>query len=165
MHEYPYDERQVEIARQKLTKFRFTSCVDDSLAMLVYALPKNMKLVRPTNSAKQHQSFLSCMQCDSVLSPHPLNKICKKCHKVCCNQCFIKWSALPMAAEYAFPCMCELDHNDEEMVVPITEFENESGYRVVMERLSQLFLTCPFKDCRQKLSFNDFYRGHESQNR
>jgi len=35
----------------------------------------------------------------------------------------------------------------------------------VLQILRKLFLTCPFKECRHKLSYEKFYYGHESAER
>lgn len=75
-----------------MLKLEYTSRVDDTIKMFTYVIPKHLKLIRQTKVAKEHGYTLACMQCDSVLSPHPLNKYCTICLKSCCNQCFKKWT-------------------------------------------------------------------------
>ena len=152
----PYDEERVEITRQKLSKFEFTSCVDSIIKSFVYVIPNNLKLVRMTKHAKEHKRHLSCMQCLSTLSPHPLNKICKMCKKACCNQCFIDWTKTATALEFAFPCLCDPDNCE---VCSITDYDN------FVSLLMPFKLSCPFKSCSFALTYADFYRGYDSTDR
>ena len=66
-----YDEDQVNLTRIKMQRLEFTSRVDDVIKMFTYVVPSKAKLIRYTKVYQEHKSHLSCIECESVLAPHP----------------------------------------------------------------------------------------------
>ena len=137
----------------------FIQCVEEKLMPLVYVLPQKLKLIRRTKAASLYLNKVSCMECESVVSPHSLNKICQRCFKVCCHKCFTAWTNTRVACEYAFPCLCKDKFDQNVDPISITEYRKNSPY--LMNYLEDMKLNCPFsKECKERLAYLDFYRGH-----